>query len=222
MEQIIKFPNIDLSEVKGVLIDLDNTLYHYDGCHLRAIKECYYHYKKHFDSTISFDYFADFYRRKRDIVTKRLSPAGACRSRLFAFQEMFEELNLNNNWQLAAEYDTIYWDSIIENMIIVRDALVFLEECKKLKIDVCVVSDMTANIQIRKLQKLGVGNYIKYLVTSEEVGAEKPDSRMFKTALKKLKLKPQEVIMIGDSESKDIKGAESLGIKAYKTFVKNT
>jgi len=44
---------------------------------------------------------------------------------------------------------------------------------------------------------------------------------MFKTALKKLKLKPNEVIMIGDSESKDIKGAEALGIRPYKISIIN-
>ncbi len=221
MEQIIKFPKIDLNGIKGVLLDLDNTLYHYDSCHIKAIAECYSSYKDHLDTDISFNDFSTIYRQKRDVVTKRLSPQGACRSRLFAFQEMFEEFDLDNNWELAAKYEEIYWSSIIKNMTLAKDALIFLKECKKLKIDACIVSDMTANIQIRKLQKLEVGNYIKYLVTSEEVGAEKPDPHMFKATLGKLDLSAKEVIMIGDSESKDIKGAEALGIKSYKISIES-
>jgi HAD superfamily hydrolase (TIGR01549 family) len=221
MEQIIKFPNIDLSNVKGVLLDLDNTLYYYEDCHEKAIEGCYSAYKKQIDEEISLNDFSNKYREKRNIVTKRLSPQGTCRSRFFAFQEMFEEFDLDKNWELAFKYEEIYWSTLIDNILLTEDALALLKECKRLKIDICVVSDMTVNIQVRKLQKLGVSDYIKYLVTSEEVGEEKPSAKMFKTALKKLKLKPNEVIMIGDSESKDIKGAEDLGIKSYKISIIN-
>ena len=134
---------------------------------------------------------------------------------------MFEEFDLDKNWELAFKYEEIYWSTLIDNMLLTEDALALLKECKRLKIDICVVSDMTVNIQVRKLRKLGVSDYIKYLVTSEEVGEEKPSAKMFKTALKKLKLKPNEVIMIGDSESKDIKGAEALGIRPYKISIIN-
>ena len=221
MEQNIKFPPIDLSKTKAVLIDLDNTLYHYDSCHAKAIKKCYSDYKKSFNHFASFTDFYNFYRQKRDGTTKRLSPTGACRSRLLTFQEMFEDLNIDSAWELAAKYDEIYWSNLIENITIAKDALEFLEKCKKLQISVCIVSDMIAGIQIRKLKKLGINNYVKYLVTSEEAGVEKPNSQIFKRALAKLDLESKEVIMIGDSEDKDIKGAQNLGIKSYKVFIKN-
>ena len=38
---------------------------------------------------------------------------------------------------------------------------------------------------------------------------------MFQKALEKLNLKANQVIMIGDSISKDIVGAEALGIKSF-------
>jgi HAD superfamily hydrolase (TIGR01549 family) len=221
VEEMIQFPKINLDNVKGVLLDLDNTLYYYDDCHTQAIEECYFHYKNHLDGNMTFVEFCSIYRQKRDLVTKRLTPQGVCRSRLFAFQAMFEEFHFDSNWELAATYDAIYWDSFIDVMVIAKDALKFLEECKKLKIDICIVSDMTANIQIRKLQKLGCGSYVKYLVTSEEVGAEKPDPKMFQTAISKLGIKPEEAIMIGDSETKDIKGSEVWGIKSYKISIEN-
>ena len=103
-------------------------------------------------------------------------------------------------------------------MNINKNALLFIQKCRKLNIDICIVTDMIAKIQIRKLQKLGISQYIKYLVTSEEVGVEKPNHKIFQTALNKLDLPSQNVIMIGDNEEKDIKGAESIGIKSYKIF----
>jgi len=218
---MIKFPSINLNGIKGVLLDLDNTLYHYDSSHLKAINECYFHYNKNINKDLSFVDFSNIYLQKRDLVTKRLSPQGACRSRLFAFQAMFEEAKLEGSFELANEYDEIYWSNLINNMKLAKDASIFLKKCQNSSIDICIVSDMIANIQIKKIQKLGIAKNIKYLVTSEEVGTEKPDPRIFQTALDKLNLGPKEVIMIGDSENKDIKGAQALGIKSYKVLVEN-
>ena len=220
MGQIMKFSKINLNDVKGVLLDLDNTLYDYEACHIKAIKECYSNYQNQIGTNnLSFDDFHHIYRNNRNIVTKRLSPQGACRSRLFAFQKMFEEFNLDKNWELSYQYEKLYWSTLIDSMILTEDASIFLNKCKGLNLAVCIVSDMTAAIQIKKLQKLGVADYIKYLVTSEEIGVEKPDPKIFLAALSKLKLKPDEVIMAGDSEIKDIKGAESLGIKSYRILI---
>lgn len=218
---MIKFPSINLNGIKGVLLDLDNTLYHYDSSHLKAINECYSHYNNNINKDLSFVDFSNIYRQKRDLVTKRLSPQGACRSRLFAFQAMFEEAKLEGSFELAKEYDEIYWSNLINNMKLAKDASIFLKNCQNLSIDICIVSDMIAHIQVKKIQKLGIAQNIKYLVTSEEVGKEKPDPRIFQTALDKLNLGPKEVIMIGDNENKDIKGAQALGIKSYKVLVEN-
>jgi putative hydrolase of the HAD superfamily len=47
------------------------------------------------------------------------------------------------------------------------------------------------------------------------VGIEKPNKKMFQSALEKLRLSTDQVIMIGDSIDKDISGAEEMGIKSY-------
>ena len=91
----------------------------------------------------------------------------------------------------------------------------FLQLCAERNLPVCILSDLTTEIQIRKLEKLGLQKRTQYLVTSEEVGVEKPDRRMFEAALAKLNLAPQDVVMIGDDIKKDISGAEALGIRAF-------
>ena len=74
---------------------------------------------------------------------------------------------------------------------------------------------MMLEVQIKKIQKLKLINFVNCIVTSEETGKEKPASENFELALRKLGLKPSEAIMIGDSKSKDINGATKIGIKAY-------
>ena len=94
-----------------------------------------------------------------------------------------------------------------------QDAEWFLKTCKERNIQICVVTDMQAHFQV---QKLKIDNLIDYLVTSEEVGKEKPNPEMFLLALEKLDLQVNDVIMIGDNQKKDIEGARNLGIKAYQ------
>ncbi|MCM1049315.1 MAG: HAD family hydrolase [Clostridiales bacterium] len=52
------------------------------------------------------------------------------------------------------------------------------------------------------------------IFTSEEAKSYKPRSELFKMALKKTNLKPQEIVHVGDSLNSDIKGASNLGINA--------
>ena len=56
---------------------------------------------------------------------------------------------------------------------------------------------------------------INFIVTSEEAGIEKPNKLIFNLSLEKIQLQYKDVIMVGDSFSKDIKGANELGIKSY-------
>ncbi len=210
---IIKFPEIDLTNVKAVLIDLDDTLYNYESSHQHAIKICY---DKFFADKTDLATFLTKYKNKRVAVVKSLKGQGACRSRFLAFQHLLEEMQDDDSYVKAMLLDELYWNSLIDVMKLEDDAKNFLELCKNKGLDVCVVTDMLAITQVKKLQKLQITNYVKYLVTSEEVGIEKPNELMFRTALKKLNLEPQDVIMIGDNFEKDIKGAQALGIKAYQ------
>jgi putative hydrolase of the HAD superfamily len=84
------------------------------------------------------------------------------------------------------------------------------------------LTDLTAQIQKKKIIKLWIQDHIDYLVSSEEVWAEKPDSRVFELSLEKLGLQKDQVCMIGDSYEKDILWAKKFGIhKLYHKIDEN-
>ena len=203
----MSFHQVKLDNFDGVLIDLDDTLYAYEPAHKFAL-----------EAVCAAGFIADRaefardYRVARDIIVKRLSPQGACRSRLLAFQHLLESQHGGFSFKKALDFERIYWSSFMDAMKLDAGALSFLKRCSVSKKPVCVVTDMTAAVQIEKLGKLGVYDFIDYIVTSEEVGAEKPDRLMFETAMRKLGLTPDRVVMIGDHPQKDIEGAATLGI----------
>ena len=212
--------DLDLDGIKGILVDIDDTLYSYQDSHQKALSLCVIKFHKEFPSlkkTIDSETFQDLYRAARDIVTSRLQFNGSCRSRLLAFQEIFENLNeisRHDVYKNAINFEEYYWASLIANMLRNEEMYHFIEECQANQLKVCAVSDMQASFQIRKLLKLGYKNLS--LVTSEEVGIEKPDALIFNHALNKIDLKPHQVIMIGDNYLKDIEGARNVGIKAFQ------
>ncbi|NBT59411.1 HAD family hydrolase [bacterium] len=207
----VTFPKIDLTTVKGVMVDLDDTLYSYETIHPKALFDVF----QKFSFNLSFDSFSELYRHHRELVTKRLLPQGACRSRLLAFQSMVEETGMQAKYEAILEMENLYWNGFYSRMSLFPSAKTFLDSCFDLSLPVAVVTDMTAGVQIRKLKALGILDNIFCLVTSEEVGAEKPFRNIFETALRKLSINPESAVFIGDSKEKDFEGASRLGIKAY-------
>lgn len=79
---------------------------------------------------------------------------------------------------------------------------------------ICFVTDLTADVQFRKVMKLGLMKYASLMVSSEEAGREKPHPYIFLRALKKLETDPNSAVMIGDSFEKDIEGTLLVGLRA--------
>lgn len=211
----IRFGDVPLAGVRGVLIDVDDTVYAYEPAH-RAGLAASHAALRVIGLELPFDDFQRLYRRMRDAVTERLAPQGACRSRLFAFQSMLEQRGVPSAYVPALRLEAAYWDAFIEAMTLDAGAEELLDRCAAAGILVCAVSDMQAHLQVRKLVKLGIASRVRFLVTSEEVGEEKPSARMFQAALAKLGLTAPEVIMLGDSAEKDVAGAQALRIRAYR------
>ena len=63
------------------------------------------------------------------------------------------------------------------------------------------------------LRKIDAEIYFDVILTSVDVGHEKPDERIFMTALRALKVKPHEAMMVGNRISTDIVGGNRMGMK---------
>jgi len=63
------------------------------------------------------------------------------------------------------------------------------------------------------LRKIDIEKYFDIIITSVDVGHEKPDERIFLTALRKLRIKPKDAVMVGNRISADIVGGNRMGMK---------
>ncbi|MFY9813176.1 MAG: HAD family hydrolase [Dehalococcoidales bacterium] len=62
------------------------------------------------------------------------------------------------------------------------------------------------------LSRVNLDQYFQYLFTSRELGYKKPDPAFYREILRKLQLKPEECITVGNDYDKDIVPAKSVGM----------
>jgi len=194
---------------KGILVDIDNTLYGYGSPHFKALDKIYQVCLEQFN--ISKEKTKIAFETARKKIHIELSETAASHNRLLYIQKMLELLKINPLSYSILIYNA-YWDTFLNNIEIYEGVNDLFE---KYRGKICLVTDLTAHIQYRKINKLKLEKYIDCVVTSEEAGKEKPHPYLFMLALKKINLKPEEVCMIGDSFKKDIVGATNLGIKSF-------
>lgn len=210
------FKEIALEGVRGVLTDLDDTLYAYRPAHSAALMRCFEEWKAVIEPGADVDVFKKEYRRCRTVVTERLAPQGSCRSRYAAFLMMLEARKRPAAYAEALRFEDLYWEHFMSVIQPDAGALAFLERCKEAGVPVCIVTNMQYRFQVRKLEALGLTKLAEFMVASEHAGAEKPHTKAFDAGLELLGMKANEVIMLGDSYEADILGAQQVGIRAYQ------
>ena len=82
------------------------------------------------------------------------------------------------------------------------------------KYRLAAVSDGQSLWARAELNAVGLADFFDPLLISGDYGYRKPDQRLFKKALKKMNMKPEEAIFIGNDLYRDIYGANELGIKS--------
>lgn len=88
-----------------------------------------------------------------------------------------------------------------------------LKALKKKGLKLAIISDAPRIKAWNRLVIIKIDNFFDLILTAGDVRKQKTSITPFHVALKRLKIKPEESIMIGDRVSRDIKNAKKLGIK---------
>lgn len=197
---------------KGVIFDIDGTLYDYQTTDKLAMKNFCAFVEKNLG--IEEKIFRETYTEARNIIHRRLKDTAASHSRVLMIQTALELLGKNPFDYVLELYD-VYWNFFLESMKPYDGAENFLRELKIFGAKISTCTDMTAHIQYRKLRRLGLDKFIDFMVTSEETGYEKPAPIMFNFALEKMNVRANEAAYLGDSLDRDIEGAAAVGIEPF-------
>lgn len=197
--------------IKAVILDMDDTLYAYEPLNAQAGARVRDYTCKQLGITVK--QYDEAYLYGRRETKRQLGDVGASHNRLLYFQKTLEYLGVNP-MPISLQMYEMYWGTFLKKMVLFEGVREFIDRLHERKIKVMICTDLTAHIQHRKIEALGLAQDICCLVTSEEAGREKPTPEIFDLCLKKLKLPPEEVCCIGDSLAKDVEGAKAAGMQA--------
>jgi putative hydrolase of the HAD superfamily len=114
--------------------------------------------------------------------------------------------------ELAEDAEILVWDRGVK-MTPKPGAREALAALRAAKIPVGVVSNtlFSARAWRHGLERHGLA--VDFVVSSADVGARKPDPRIFRAALDLLHVPAEDVWFVGDTLDKDVRGAAAVGMK---------
>lgn len=190
----------------AVLFDTDNTLYPYDPAHQAAMRAVRVKASRLFG--IEQEKFDQAFDAARKSTKERLRHTASSHSRLLYFQQMLEIIGLGSQVLLALDLEQTYWRTFLSNARLFDGVKDLLDDLRIAGIPTAIVTDLTAQIQFRKIVYFGLDHYFDYIVTSEEAGFDKPHAAPFEIAVAKMKPSGSCIWMIGDNPKNDIGGAK--------------
>jgi putative hydrolase of the HAD superfamily len=200
--------------MKALIFDLDDTLYDCNYTNNTASVEAVCRYTAqnllHIDNA---QVSKAFEQARMSVKKEMLGDVAAQHNRMLYFQRTLELLGYSPTLFALEMYD-YFWNDFLERITLFPGAKDLLEEWKNLGGRIAICTDMTVHIQHRKLRRLGIADKIDVLVTSEEVGVEKPNPAIYRKVLEKLHLPASEAVYIGDSLKKDVLGPMEMGMDA--------
>ena len=138
---------------------------------------------------------------------------GSAHNRLLRFQNHLEEKKLPLHPH-ALEMAKAYWRGVLDNMAPSPGAREIMEELRRMGVRIGLGTDMTAYMQYEKLIRLGLMEYMDFIVSSEEAGTDKPGNAFFMLCARKAGCLPGECLFIGDNIVRDYGGAAAAGMQA--------
>lgn len=197
--------------IKAVLFDLDNTLFSYDDAHAYAWDAlCAYAEK---ELGMDRDRFIGCHVDMARIVAQRLdADCAALHDRTLRYQILLEENKLP--LYHAMPMTKVYWDTFLDHARVLPGVAECLPRLKEAGYVLGIGTDMTVDYQLMKLERLQLLQYMDFIVTSEEVNAEKPHEKLFRLCAEKAGVSPAECLFLGDNLRKDVLGAKNVGMEA--------
>jgi putative hydrolase of the HAD superfamily len=192
-----------MNRVKAVIFDMDNTLldfWKFKRAATRAAVDAMAREGLKTSKTRAMKMMFDIYREKG-----------------FEYGEVFEEFMKRTrgkvDYRIVAPAIVAYREARAHVLHSYPDAAAVLKELKKRGYILMLVTDAPRLKAWLRLAMVGLHRAFDDVITRDEKGAGKKTGLPFRKALKKLRLKPSQVMVVGDSWSRDMVPAQKLGMQ---------
>lgn len=199
---------------KVLLWDIDGTLLNFTKAEKTAIKNSF----KKFNLGNINDEMINSYSKINNFYWKKLEENKCTKNEVFVnrFIDFFKLYNVPIDDRFSfIEFNDCYQFFLANTIEFNDDSLKIIKKLKDIGYKQYAITNGTKKVQERKLKLSGIQEILDGIFISDSIGYEKPDINFFHYVLKKIdNYKKSEILIIGDSLSSDIKGANNIGIQS--------
>ena len=199
---------------KHIFFDLDHTLWDHNTNSRIALEEVYQAFDlQEIGITSTKDFYLAFTEINHQLWDKyeagRISQSELRHQR---FKLIFSKLGARSH-NLCDVISESYMDISTKKSNLLPNAHDILQYLHP-KYPMHIITNGFDEVQSVKMEAGKITHFFREIITSQNSGYKKPDSRIFEYALKKVEAVAEECLMIGDSFPADIVGATRAGIDA--------
>jgi putative hydrolase of the HAD superfamily len=200
-----------LKNITDIFFDLDHTLWDFDKNSVLAFDKIF---KEH-HPTIDTNVFIEIYAPINQACWKlyQVDKITHEELRYNRLRQSFDALNYSITDEAIHKISHDYIEFLPDNNQLFEGAVEVLEYLYP-KYKLHIITNGFAEVQAKKINNSGLGNYFKTVTNSEMAGVKKPHASIFEFALSLAKTNKQNAIMIGDCIDADVRGAKEFGMEA--------
>ena len=191
-----------------IIFDADGTLFDYDAAEKEALQKtflwCGHNYQPG---------DLDYYRRvnKEVWIAFEQNQISIDQLKIRRFELLLDYLSIKAG---PAEFSDYYLSQLSLETQLIEGTEELLSKLER-HINLLLMTNGIKEVQRSRLKHSTIGHYFSDIVISDEVGYAKPDQKIFEIAMQKMSYpNKNQVLMVGDNLSSDIKGASDFGLPA--------
>lgn len=192
--------------IKALLIDYDDTIADFKLSEAEALNKTFEHFKINVTDELLAKYHEFNTKCWKDFEQGLLTREEIYNLR---WQKLYSYFNL----EAPLNMNDIYFKYLGDTNYLIYNAKDILEKLSQ-KYELFIITNGEIIVQKPRFKKSGVERYIKKSFISQEIGFNKPQKEFFDIVMNEIKLNNDEVAVIGDSLTSDIKGAVDYGLKS--------
>jgi len=200
-----------MQKYKHLFFDIDKTLWDYES----NVKEILLDIYNKWDLkrlSVEYNSFLTDFKKYNDLLWTKFQRGKINKEALrdHRFYLTLKKSGVENN-ELAKQLSNDYIEISPNKTNLFPEVIETLEYLKK-RYRLHIITNGFNEVQYKKLRNSGIHHFFEKIVTSDNVGSQKPDMRIFEYALTSVNARKKESLMIGDDWEIDIMGAKGYGL----------
>lgn len=186
---------------KVILFDADETLFDFKSSEKESFKNTILEFGIDYDE----DYHFGTYKEINTAIWKELEEGLITPKKLKIerFKRFLDKLDMNFD---ENEFAAAYMKHLGNSSILLDGAVELIQDISD-KYVLSIITNGITNVQQRRIKNSPIAEYFSDIFISEEIGVSKPNPDIFRHAINSLgSFSNDEILMVGDSLSSDIKG----------------